>query len=208
LRASKLRNVQGVFLGEAITAARDAAEPSAKAGALVRWASEQAILIADTIADEERQARTAEVVLECGGDIGKLKIVKWGSDWIGEAELEERLRSTEEFVVTFDGEFEYDEDRDGMHPKEFRQSFKQAAGVAIVLRHEGAILTARNYSWPSALTGQVKPRESNVAGLIRSIVAHAWGDDFEELYVERRVGMVGFEEVVRPVSVFRRTDVS
>src|SRR3984957_5819213 len=66
LRASKLKNVRGVFLGEAMTAARDTAEPSIEAGVLALWASRQATLIAGTVADEERQARSAEVVLECG----------------------------------------------------------------------------------------------------------------------------------------------
>jgi histidine kinase/DNA gyrase B/HSP90-like ATPase len=164
LRASKMQNLQGVLLGESMTAARDTAEPLVAAGVLARWASEQAALISGTVADEERQARSAEVVLECGGDIGALKIVKWGGDWLDAAELEERLQSREEFVVTFAGEFDYDEDRDGVHPKEFRDSFKQAADVAIVLKHQGAILTSRNYSWPSALTGRTKPQNSNVAG--------------------------------------------
>jgi hypothetical protein len=171
---------------------------------LAQWASEQARLIASTVADEERQARSAEVVLECGGDIGTLKIVKWGGDWLDAVELEERLRSSEEFVVTFDGEFDYDEDRDDVHPREFRDSFEQAAGVAIVLRHEGAILTARNYSWPGALMGRIKPRDSNVAEFVRSIVARVWGGDFEERDVEGTVGRVGYEEIVRLVSVFRR----
>jgi len=56
LRASKLKNVRGVFLGEAMTAARDTAEPSIEAGVLALWASRQATLIAGTVADEERQA--------------------------------------------------------------------------------------------------------------------------------------------------------
>jgi signal transduction histidine kinase len=206
LRASKMRNLQGVLLGEAITAARDSAQPSVGAGLLARWASEQAGLIAGTVADEERQARSAEVVLECGGDIGALKIVKWGPDWLDAAELEERLRSCKEFVVTFAGEFDYDEDRDGVHPRDFRDAFKLAPDVSIVLKHDGAILAA-NYSWPSAVTGQSTPQDSNVGTHVRSIVGRVWNNDFEECREERAVGKVGdYEDITRRVTVFRRAD--
>lgn len=45
LRASKMQNLQGVLLGEAMTAARDTAEPCVGARVLAQWASEQAALI-------------------------------------------------------------------------------------------------------------------------------------------------------------------
>ena len=155
LRASRLHNVQGVLLGEAITAARDAAQPLATKEALAQWASEQARLISESVGDEERQARSAEVVLECGGNIGALKIVKWGSEWLSGDEFEERLRSSSELVINFNGEFDYDEDRDEVHPKEFREDFMQGDEIAVVLRHDGGVLRANNYGWPNALTGNV-----------------------------------------------------
>jgi len=62
------------------------------------------------VLDEERQAKSAEVVLECGGEIGGLKIVKWGSDWLNTVEFRQRLRLSQELVIHFDGEFHYDED--------------------------------------------------------------------------------------------------
>jgi Histidine kinase-, DNA gyrase B-, and HSP90-like ATPase len=78
LRAARVHNVEGVLLGEAVTAARDAAQPLATKEALAQWASKQAQMIVASVKDEERQARSAEVVLECGGNIGDLKFVKWG----------------------------------------------------------------------------------------------------------------------------------
>jgi hypothetical protein len=204
LRASRMRNLEGVLVGEAMTATRNAASPSVGATVLARWASEQDRLIAGTVADEERQARSAEVVLECGGDIDALKIVKWGADWLDAAELEERLRSSVELVVTFAGEFDYDEEIDGVHPKDFREGFEQADDVAIVLQHEGAIL--REINWPNVLTGRTKPKNSNVAGFVRSIVARVWGEGLEELQERRGVGKVGFEDIRRQVTVFRRVN--
>jgi hypothetical protein len=69
LRAGRLHNVEGILLGEAVTAARDAAQPLATKEALARWASTQAKLIVASVKDEERQARSAEVVLECGATL-------------------------------------------------------------------------------------------------------------------------------------------
>ena len=78
LRAAPLRNVEGVLLGEAVTVARDTARPLTTKEALAAWATKQAEMISASVKDEERQARSAEVVLECGGEIRDLKIVQWG----------------------------------------------------------------------------------------------------------------------------------
>jgi hypothetical protein len=141
-------------------------------------------------------------------DHGVIGEARWGADWLDARELEERLGSSKEFVVSFEGEFHYDEDMDGVHPREFRDSFEQAAGVAIVFQHEGAILTSKNYSWPNALTGRAKPQDSNVAALVRDVVARVWVEGFEEQQTDRTVGRVGnYEDIVRSVMVFRRLKV-
>ncbi|MFB6419038.1 HD domain-containing protein [Bradyrhizobium tunisiense] len=203
LRASRLYNVQGILLGEATTAARDAAQPLVPKEALATWASDQARLISELVLDEERQARCAEVVLECGGDIGALKIVRWGSDWLNISEFEGKLRSVEELVIGFRGDFEYDEERDGVHPKEFREDFAQNAEVAIVLRHDGGVLRSSNMAWPNSLTGQPKWNDSNVAALVRSLISRVWGDDASEDEEERGVGTVGYTEITRDMAVYR-----
>lgn len=163
LRAGRLHNVEGILLGEAVTAARDAAQPLATREAIARWASKQAGLIVASVKDEERQARSAEVVLECGGEIGRLKFLKWGRDWLATAEFQERLRSTREIAISFDGEFHYDEDQDDVHPREFREEFECSAESAVVLKHDGGILRAGNSSWPGSLTGQPRWSDSKVA---------------------------------------------
>ena len=118
LRATRLNNVQGIFLGEALTAARNSAQPLVSKEALAQWASRQARLICNLVLHEEYQAASAEVVLECGGDIGQLKIIKWGSEWLNTEGFEERLSSSEELIIGFEGEFDYDEDQDEVHPRE------------------------------------------------------------------------------------------
>jgi hypothetical protein len=206
LRAGRLHNVEGLLLGEAVTAARDAVQPLATMEALARWASKQADLIVASVKDEERQARSAEVVLECGGEIGNLKFVKWGTDWLTTSEFEDRLRSSTEIAISFDGEFDYDEDQDDVHPKEFREDFEASEDIAVVLKHDGGILKAGNHAWPKSVTGQPKCSDSNVAAYTRDLIRRAWGDALQEDEEDRVVGKVRYSDITRSVTVFRAAE--
>ena len=206
LRAAPLRNVQGILLGEAVTAARDTAKPLATKEALAVWASKQAEMIAASVKDEERQARSAEVVLECGGYIGDLKFVKWGSDWLAAKEFEEKLRCSREIAISFDGEFDYDEDRDDVHPKEFREHFTVSEGIAVVLKHRGSILDVGNNGWPKSITGQPKQNDSNAAAYAREMIQRVWGENILEDEEDRVVGTVGCSNITRQLIVFRVAD--
>jgi hypothetical protein len=203
LRAGRLHNVAGVLLGEAVTAARDAAQPLATKEALARWASKQAELIVGSVRGEERQARSAEVVLECGGNIGNLKFIKWGADWLTTDEFEKQLHSSSEIAISFDGEFEYDEDKDGVHPKEFREYFEGSEDIAVVLQHDGSILRTGNTSWPRSLTAQPKHSDSNIAAYARDLIRRTWGNALQEDDEDRVVGKVGASDIIRRVTVFR-----
>lgn len=206
LRAGRLRNVEGLFLGEAVTAARDAAQPLTTMEALARWASKQADLIVASVKDEERQARSAEVVLECGGEIGNLKFVKWGADWLTTSEFEDRLRSSTEIAISFDGEFDYDEDQDDVHPKEFREEFEASEDIAVVLKHDGGILKDGNRAWPKFVTGQPQSSDSKVAAYTRDLIRRVWGGALQEDEEDRVVGKVGYSNITRSVTVFRAVE--
>jgi hypothetical protein len=203
LRAGRLRNVEGVLLGEALTAVRDAAQPLATREALAQWASKQAELSVESVKDEERQARSAEVVLECGGKIGNLKFVKWGTDWLTTSEFKDRLRSSTELAISFDGEFDYDEEQDDVHPKEFREDFKISNDIAVILKHDGGILRGGNSSWPRSMTGQPKWIDSNVAAYARDLIREAWGETLQEDEEDRVVGKVRYSDIIRRLTVFR-----
>lgn len=185
LRAAQLSNVQGVVLGEAMTAARDTAKPLATQEAMVLWATKQAEIIGESVMDEEQQARSAEVVLECGGSIGNLKIVNWGADWMTEREFEEQLRSSSELAINFDGEFGYDEDDDNVHPKEFRDDFNISGDVALVLKHDGSILGVGNTTWPGSLFMRQRRQNSNLANYVVGIIRRVWGENVDEDEEER-----------------------
>lgn len=207
LRAAQLSNVQGVLLGEAMTAARDTARPLATPEAMALWATKQAEIIGQSVKDEERQARSAEVVLECGGSIGNLKIVKWGTDWMTEREFEVALGSSSELAISFDGEFRFEEDEDNVHPKEFRDDFNVSDDVALVYEHDGRMLSVGSGTWPSSLIKRQRQRNSNVATYVVNIIRRAWGENVEEDQEERIVGTVGGEDILRWVVVFRNVDV-
>jgi Histidine kinase-, DNA gyrase B-, and HSP90-like ATPase len=206
LRANPLRNVRGLLLGKAVTAARDAATPLVDAETLASWASEQARLVCEMVRDEEIQARCAEVVLECGGVIAELKIVRWGADWLNADEFRQRLREVDKFDVSFDGEFTYDEDTDNVMPREFRHEFEQQDDVAIVLRHDGSILRGSGLLWPNSLTSRSACSDSQVAAHVRAIIAGVWGQDIEPETETRTVGKVGRTDIDRDVSRFRQQD--
>jgi hypothetical protein len=202
LRANRMRNVQGVLLGEATTAARDAAEPIVDASTLASWASEQARLIATTVDDDEIQAKSAEVVLECGGDVGDLKIIKLGVNWLNRAELRRLLTEVDMFDISFEGEFTFEEDTDDVLPREFRSEFQQADDVAIVLRHGGEVLKNAGDSWPNSLINHSIRSASQVARSVRQILAEVWGADIEPEDISRSVGKVGGSEIERDILRF------
>ena len=103
------------------------------------------------------------------------RIVKWGADWMTEREFEEKLRSSSELAVKFDGEFSYDEDEDNVHPREFRDDFNTSDDVAVVLKHDGSILSVGNTAWPGSLTKRQRRQSSNVAAYVVDIIRREWG---------------------------------
>ena len=202
LRASEAHNIQGILLGEPTTVARDAARPLVCKQALARWASRQAQLVADLVLDDEIQAKTAEIVLECGGDIGSLKVIRFGESWLNIEEFDQRLESSSELVVWFEGEIEYEEDQDKVHPNDFRMNFDQSEDVAIALKYNGSILSLGNSTWPRVLTENKKPNPSNVADFIRNRIYNKWGTEIDEYEEERPVGIVAFTEITRKTTIF------
>ena len=143
--------MQGVLAGEAITAARDVAVPLVPKEVLAAWATEQAGLLLETRIDEERKAMAAETVLECGGDIGGLPIVRWGGEWLNAHDFAKKITDMKELVLNFEGEFRYDEEEDQMHPREFKNDFEELEIVITVPKHNGSIVNARAINWPACL---------------------------------------------------------
>lgn len=206
LRATRLKNIQGVLVGETLTASRNTALPTVSKEYLAEWATEQARIIATSNSDDEYKAICAEIVLECGGELEGLPILCLGGDeWLSSEELINRLKEREKFIISFNGEFSYDEDQDDVHPREFRNNFEVNSDIAIVPKHKGAVLEVGRQSWPRSITGKPSSQLSNLATTIHRILHEVWGDAYEEDSDFREVGEVEGTSILREVSVFRRT---
>jgi hypothetical protein len=202
LRANRLSNVKGILAGEATTAARDVAFPLVPKDVLAAWATEQAQLLHKTRLDDERKAKAAETVLECGGEIGKLPIVRWGGEWLNTDEFGKKIAKMEELVLNFEGEFDYDEDEDEMHPREFKDDFEESETVITVPRHNGTIVEARGIRWPASLF-EDRSGKNRLSELVRRIVRESWSA-FDEDEAERVVGEAAGYKVKRTVTIFTK----
>ena len=143
------------------------------------------------------------MVLECGGSIGQLKIVKWGSEWLSAEEFESKLRNSREFAVSFLGEFDYDEDQDDVHPREFRDDFQVLEDIVTVERYDGGILNLGSVPWPRTLFERPVAVTSNLEACVLTIIDRVCGDDVEESLDERVVGCAAGVDIVREVTQFR-----
>lgn len=198
LRATRMRNVSGVFLGEAMTAARDTAVPMVDDAGLAKWASEQAELICQHVHDEEKQAEAAEVILGCGGTLGNLKIVCFGGEWLDQHQLTALVKDRVKLSIQLEGEFSYDEDHDDVFPRAFRDSFQMAGDVAMVPSHEGSILKNSFARWPNIdpPPGDLKTR---LAAFVIEVITRAWGGRIESTPETRVVGDVDGTLIERDV---------
>jgi hypothetical protein len=206
LRAKQLANVQGVLLGEILTVVRDSALPTVSKELLADWATDQAQLIAASNIDVEDKAKSAEVVLECGGQLVDLPIARWGDEWVDAQNFRNRIAMLNEVIISFDGEFDYDEDQDEVHPRDFRYNFTLGRDIIVVPKHDGAILKVGRQSWPNSITGLPKSKDSNLADEIRRILTESWGDGLNHWEEEREVGTVDDNPISRYVDVFTRDD--
>lgn len=207
LRAAQLRNISGVLAGRTLTASRDSAVPLVPKDELAAWATEQAIFIAQSNADDEFKARGAEVVLECGGMLKGLPIVCLGvGTWLNADQFRHFLRERKEILISFDGEFSYEEDTDDVLPRDFRSSFEVNEDILVVPNHNGSILPVGRNMWPAMVTGPSKKAGYNLGSEVTKIIEEVWSDGFDEFEEDRDVGQVDGVSITRRISIFVRND--
>lgn len=206
LRANRLCNLDGVLAGEAITAARDVAVPIVPKDVLSAWATEQAQLFANARVDDETKAIAAEIVLECGGDIGPLPILCWADEWLNAEEFSAKVAEASELIINFEGKFTYDEDEDSMHPREFKDDFEVSDTIVMIPKHDGRIVREGGINWPASLY-ENRSGKNRLSELVRKIVHDVWGGHYEESEETRVVGQAAQENVLRNVVIFERARV-
>lgn len=205
LRAVRLSNVEGLLVGETVVASRNSAMPLVSRDHLAAWATEQARIIAASKSDELYKAKCAEVVLECGGSLEGLPIVCRGSDeWLNSAEFSELLASLSDVVVTFSGDFTYDEDNDDVHPRDFKNDLEISENILVVPRHDGSVLTVGRQAWPRSITGQPMRLETNLAAEFRRLLEIVWEGDVQEESMNYAIGKVNGTPIIRDMTIFLR----
>ena len=78
--------------------------------------------------------------------------------------------------------------------------------MALVLKHDGAIVRVGSNSWPRSVTGKPKWSDSNAAAYARELIRRVWGENLQEDEEQRVVGTVRYSEITRRITVFRIAD--
>lgn len=198
LAASNIGLVTGILLGVETTASRNSATPIVPAPVLAAWASEQAITFADAEVPDSQKARTAAVVMACGGNVAKLPVIWWQDVWMNTEQFVEAVQSLDQLVV-HEGPISHEDD-DDVTKRDFEASF--AAEVSVAHTATGRYHSAGKTNWIAAIT---QGHGVTPVQVIEQLIEGTWG------YVEVEddvlvVGDVNGTEIQRTVQVYRRSE--
>jgi hypothetical protein len=138
--------------GDVETAARNVGSLAISQSALKSWSSEQARLISKLQLSGEHRALSAEIVLELGGDIANLPIIRRGNTWYTKGDLRKLLKNATEITV-FVGDIDHDDEEDGVPSS----SFDKADGGG-----RDALTLRQNWRRYWTLSGRIGTRKTNL----------------------------------------------
>ena len=203
--AMTLNGIAGVLLGDSQTVARNMALPTVPAEVLANWASEQALLLAKSELSNEQKLRSAGYIMQCGGDISDLPVIRRGSGYLNTGALR-KLLSTVETITTYGGDsVDYDEDRDGCHPREFRDYFEPDEDLVFVGSTDLQIATINGKAWPASILDPASLK--SFQRVLRQAMEDAWGGVEEWSQDDFIVGFVSGDEIKRSVTIFTQPGV-
>jgi hypothetical protein len=192
MRIQALPHIIGVIVGDVTTAARDSGTITIPTEALANWATIQAKLARTSAQSDVQKARTAEVVLECGGAIGQLPIVERDQKWLTPRQLSSLVPKEEEVHVHV-GDVDHD-DEDGVSRSAFEHSFGASKTIYFIPSVGGCFLAGDIDGWP-------RSRSSHLLRLFESILYKKW-NGFGECDEEEPIGEVNGDEITRSVTVY------
>jgi hypothetical protein len=201
LRAGSMRAIGGILFGEPTTIARQVALPLVEAEPLAGWASQQALLVAPALSDQEALV-AAHLVEVCGGDTGPLPIVHTCHGQMSREATAEWLAERDEvlMLLSFTGLAEEDE-------------------LAQIELNEGVVVTQTGHTelidgseahlgrrgWPTAIgNSEIVP-----FGPFVPVIEQAWGSAFIHLtdnFVETEIGRRDGAEVQGSALLLHRPD--
>jgi hypothetical protein len=205
LRASAVDLLSGVLVGREQTAARNEATWPVPPEVLAAWATEQSRLIEAASLDGGTQAQAAQIVLLCGGAIGELPVARWEGEWISISRLSEMVAGVTELAVYFSDSVTYDEDLDGVHPKDFSNHFRDSKEVMFVPDDQPPAY-AREAFRKILMFQREADEPRDIGGVVRQTIRRTWASGFEESNETLAVGSVTGEDICREVVVFTRVN--
>ena len=210
LRANRIAHIEGILLGEVLTITRDHARPIVPIKVLARWATDQGRLIRNIYAEKNQEeyrlleARVAEVILACGGDIGDLKIVKWGSRWLNCHQMDQKLRATNEVQIAVDDQLETVSEQGGPWIELIAESFHQSSNTCFIVFQLGSVIADLAFVWPDEKMLGKLVRGPTVKHLIRERISKVWQVEPEETTSRKIVGCFGDVPIELEVDIYRR----
>ncbi|NTG32635.1 hypothetical protein G6K91_00005 [Agrobacterium rhizogenes] len=198
-RIQGMRHILGVLPGEIQTAARNTGVFTVPKDSLREWATAQAKLLARSNFIDHEKALSAEIILECGGNIGSLPIAKRGEIWLNQKEIKAALRELNELRLHV-GEIEHD-DEDNIGKGTFEASFHTDSQLFVVPTVTGQL----SLGYMDRYWSFNKP--SQIQMLIEKLIKQAWRS-FVEDDDHVPVGEVDWTEIYRSIAIYRRPDVN
>lgn len=200
LRSCSVNWITGLLQGKETTASRNSAEVNLPPEVLAEWSSEQARLLESAKLEDKMKAYGAAVVLLCGGDIGKLPIVRYKGVWHSKQTLRNLLGELDEVVVLFESEIRYDEQTDFVHPMDFKDRLEECKEIVFVpddfpesetRKSVKSLFQSCQAGYPNAW----------ISDIFRRVLKEVWVDVFEH-NTASIVGIVDDVEIEREVTRF------
>ncbi|MCO7507885.1 ATP-binding protein [Serratia fonticola] len=201
LTASKMSNIQGILLGDAITVLRDTAIPKIPYSILSEWATEQRKFIESSNFSDEDKLDYADIILQCGGDIGSLPIVRVGEDkWLNTVEFAEFVSNSSRLILVDNKNLSYSESEDDVLERDFSYYFKMYDDIVSLNGRSARILETDNDVWPSMLVNDFNGPVFGMNELITQCILSVWGEEYDEEKDKIIIGDVNGVEITRQVT--------
>jgi len=192
-RVQSVPYIVGILDGEVTTVARDLGVAAANKASFRAWATQQRQLIERSDMDALQKARSAEIILECGAEVGELPLARRAGQWLNSNAFVQLIASCSEIAI-FVGDVDH-EDSDPVGRDIFSSGFRENQEVVFVptLRHP--LVGRDDDRWM---------RGSYILGLLLGLIELAWEgrDEYEEF--DFVIGSVSYEDIIRSVTVYQR----
>ncbi|WP_158693363.1 ATP-binding protein [Neorhizobium alkalisoli] len=196
-RVQAIPHLAGVLVGKVDTAVRNSGSAIADEAAFKEWATEQTPLISKTAIPDETKALMAEIILELGGSIGDLPIIRRGDVWYSGKKMKTALRSINQCTV-YVGDVDYDED-DDVSASSFHHWFELSSDIFVIPK------LSSTFTSRSQKSRRRSDRPSHLLREFDRLLQQVWKKDWEELDESVVIGEVNGTDIYRTATIYKRS---